>query len=198
MHDRLKALDNPWAIRIEGMYSPRADWRRYDPTHAAFANIERGRGERLKMVRYDETGVIHRWIFRRYGIALLGPPPQTLANPVTPDDLRQAARAILPAWAEGLLADPSYLQIHDYQCYVVLSVCRILYTIHHGEVVPKATSANWATKSLPACWRPLIERAWVGRMVSKGNAPLEDIQSTLDFLRYALEHRHPEFHPARA
>jgi hypothetical protein len=187
MHDRIRALDNPWAIQLEGMYSSRADLRHYDPAHAAFPNLERGVGERLKMVHYDETGVIHRWILRQYGVVLLGPPPQTLIDPVTPDDLRQAVRAILPRWAEGLLADPSFLQMHDYQCYVVLSVCRILYTVRHGEVVPKVTSANWVKKSLPERWGPLIERAWIERMASKGQAPLEDIQSTLDFLRYALE-----------
>ena len=164
-----------------------ADLRRYDPAHAAFPNLERGVGERLKMVHYDETGVIHRWILRQYGVVLLGPPPQTLIDPVSPDDLRQAVRAILPGWAEGLLADPSYLQTHDYQCYVVLSACRILYTVRHGEVVPKVASTNWAQKSLPKRWKPLVDRAWIGRMASKGQAPLEDIQSTLDFLRYALE-----------
>jgi hypothetical protein len=187
MHDRLNGLDNPWATRLEGMYSSRADLRSYDPTHAAFPNLERGVGERLKMVHYDETGVIHRWILRQYGVVLRGPPLKTLIDPVTPDDLRQAVRAILPGWAKGLLADPYYLQMHDYQCYVVLSACRMLYTVRHGEVVPKVASANWAKKSLPERWGPLIERAWIGRMASKGQAPLEDIQCTLDFLRYMLE-----------
>jgi hypothetical protein len=187
MHDHLNALDNPWATRLEGMYSSRGDLRRYDPTHAAFPSLERGVGERLKMVHYDETGVIHRWILRHYGVVLLGPPPQTLIDPVTPDDLRQAVRAIMPRWAEGLLADPSYLQMQDYQCYVVLSACRIIYTLRYGEVVSKVASANWAKKSMPERWVQLIERAWMGRMAPQGQTPMEDIPCTLDFLRYTLE-----------
>lgn len=114
MHDRLKALDNPWAIRIEGMYSSRADWRRYDPTHVAFPNIERGRGERLRMVHYDETGVIHRWILRQYGIVLLGPPPQTLTNPVTPDDLRElCSPSIVLYWQTDEMVTLHFVSVRD-------------------------------------------------------------------------------------
>ncbi len=187
MHDRLQKLDTPWAIQLEGMYISRSALRRYNPANDTFANLERGLGERLKKVRYDETGIIHRWIIREHAIALYGPPTQELVDPVSPEDLRQAARAILRGWGVGFSADTPELQQDGYQSYFVLSICRVLYTIQHGAVVPKVTAADWAKDALPERWRPLIERAWITRSAVQGQTSPEVIEATLDFLRWALQ-----------
>lgn len=187
MHDRLQALDTPWAIQLEGMYISRAALRRYDPANDTFPNLERGPGERLKMVTYNASGVIHRWILRQHGIVLLGPPPASLVDTISPDDLRRAGRAILGGWGDGLPSETEALQQPGYQAYVVLSICRALYTIEKGTVVPKGTSAEWAKGALPEPWRPLIERAWATRSAPQGRASQQAINDTLDFLRYALE-----------
>ena len=70
------------------------------------------------------------------GITLAGPAPQTLIDPVTPDDLRQATLAILHGWAEPLLADPAQIISHGYQAYIVLTLCRMLHTLQYGTVSP--------------------------------------------------------------
>jgi hypothetical protein len=187
MHDRLQALDTPWAIQLEGSYISLSALRRYDPANATHPNLERGLGERLKMIHHDESGVIHRWILREHGIVLLGPPPQALVDPVSPDDLRQAMRAILPGWGRRLLAEPAGMQYPGYQSFIVLSICRILYTLQLGEVVSKAVAARWAQEALAPRWTPLIESAWVTRNAPQGQASPEAIRNTLDFIRYALE-----------
>lgn len=187
MHDRLQQLDTPWAIQLEGMYISRAFVRRYDPAEPDFPNLERGLGERLKLVRYDQTGVIHRWIIREHGIALLGPPPNELIDPVSPDDLRQASRAILRGWGGGVPDITAALPQEGYQAYFVLSICRVLYTIDHGAVVPKGTAASWAEYALPERWRPLIERAWITRRrAEQGQTSPAEIGATLEFLTWAV------------
>jgi hypothetical protein len=130
--------------------------------------------------------VVHRWILRQHGIVLLGPPLQTMIDPVSPGDLRQAARAILPGWGGGLLADPAILQQSGYQSYVVLSMCRILYTVQRGAIVPKLTAARWAQEALPERWKPLIESAWITRSAPQGQASPDAISATLDFIRYTM------------
>jgi hypothetical protein len=187
MHDRLAEMDSWWAIQLEGSYFPQRVLRRYDPSYQTpLPNIERGKGERLKLVRHEAGWVIHRYILRERGIILAGPPPQTLVDPVLPDDLRRAMLSMLPGWASQIFAEPIWVQMGGYQSYIVLSLCRVLYTLQVGDVASKQAAARWAQETLGQPWAPLIERAWIGRHDPGPEAAAEDISGTLDFLHYAL------------
>jgi len=186
MHDRIATLDTPWAIQLEGSYIGQRTLRRYDPAHALHPNIERGAGERLKMAQHDAAWIIHCYIVRERGITLLGPPPQTLIDPVSPADLRRAMLSVLSGWATHILDTPAQLKMRGYQSYVVLSLCRILYTLQHGAVVSKPSAAGWLRQSTSR-WAPLIERAWQGRHNPDLPASAEDVDATLAMIRYALE-----------
>jgi hypothetical protein len=185
MHDRLAQIDSPWAIQLEGSYISRHAIRRYDPVHALHPNIERGEGERLKMAVHDEAWNIHRYVLCERGITLLGPAPHTLIDPVSPDDLRRAMRPMLAGWLPELLKNPDLMSFRGYQCYIVLSICRILYTIHLGAVASKPVAARWAQETLDVQWTPLIESALYGRLHGGELLP-EDVAGTLDLIRYAL------------
>jgi predicted nucleotidyltransferase len=187
MHDRIATLDTPWAIQLEGSYIGQRALRRYDPAHALHPNIERGPGERLKMVQHDAGWIIHCYIVRERGITLLGPPPQTLIDPVSPIDLRRAMLSVLSGWATRMLDTPKQLKTRGYQSYVVLSLCRILYTLQHGAVVSKPGAARWVQQSMHQRWAPLIEQAWEGRHNPDLPAPAEDVDATLAMIRYTLE-----------
>jgi len=188
MHERLATLDTPWAIELEGSYIPQHALRRYDPACAMHPNIERGKGELLKMAHHDEGWVIHRAVLLERGIPLAGPAPQTLIDPISPNQLRQAMQAMLPAWAPKIVADAAQMAGHrGYQSFVVLSLCRVLYTLHYGAVVSKHAAARWAEEALGEQWAPLVERAWEGRSQGDSEAPPEDVSGTLSFARFALE-----------
>jgi predicted nucleotidyltransferase len=188
MHDRLATIDSPFAIQLEGSYISKQGLRRYDPDHALHPNIERGEGERLKMVNHGDWWSIHRFILRERGIIIAGPDPQTLIDPVSPDELRRAMISILNGWAKQILEKPDLMNSRGYQSYVVLSLCRILYTLASGDVVSKAVAADWAERSLDKQWIPLIERALLGRHHSQGKPDLEDVKGTQEFIRFALEY----------
>jgi hypothetical protein len=187
MHDRIAAMDSVWAIQLEGSYISRHALRRYDPAHALHPNIERGKGERLKTVEHDDWWTIHRFILRERGIPLVGPEPQTLIDPVLPDDLRQAVRGILRGWATHILNDPTRLASRGYQSYTVLSLCRILYTLQYGTVVSKRVAARWVQERVGEHWAPLIERAWVGRHNPQLPVESVDVNATLDFIHFTLD-----------
>ncbi len=186
MHDRIATLDSKWALHLEGSYISQQALERYDPAQALHPNIEWGKGERLKMVQHDEAWQTHRYVLREHGITLMGPSPRTLIAPVSPDDLRQAMLCVLRRWAAPILDDPRPTKYRGYQSYIVLSLCRILYTLEYGTVVSKRVAARWARESLGERWVPLIESAWVGRDNPEPAASLEDVNGTLDFIRYAL------------
>ena len=49
-------------------------------------------------------------------------------------------------------------------------------------------AARWAKETLGERWALLIQRAWSGRQNPGLMAQLEDMNVTLDFVRYALEY----------
>lgn len=187
MHDQLATLNSPYAIQLEGSYMPAHALRRYDPAHRQQPNIERGSGERLKWADHDIGWTVHRHVLHERGIVVEGPLPKTLVDPVSADDLRSAMRAVMPLWADYIFARAHEIRQQGYASYLVLSMCRVLYTLAHGTVVSKRTAAVWAQSHLSAPWPPLIASAWVGRHTSDLPAAPEDVAATLAFVRFALE-----------
>lgn len=187
MHDRIAALDSIWAIQLEGSYLSARAVRRFDPAYVLYPNIERGRGERLKLARHAAAWDIHRWVLRERGITVLGPDPRELVDPVPPARLREVMRPALFEWAQRLLDDPGLLRMRGYQTYIVLTMCRVLYTSANGAVASKPAAARWAKQHLDPRWWGLIDRTWEGRHNPDTPAAPDEIQATLDFIRYAQE-----------
>jgi predicted nucleotidyltransferase len=189
MHDRIATSDSCWAIQLEGSYISQRALRCHDSEHADHPNIERGDGECLKMAYHDEAWIIHRYILRERGITLFGPDPETLIDPISPNDLRRAMLPILHGWVTQILNDPNEIISRGYpSSYIVLTLCRILYTLQFGDVVSKPEAARWAKETVSEKWKAFVDRAWVGRHHYQPLTPdTDDMNQTLDFIRYALE-----------
>jgi hypothetical protein len=136
---------------------------------------------------HADDWIIQRHLLRERGVVIIGPDLKTLIEPVSPNDLRQAVADVLPLWANPILDDPSQIDKCGYQSYFVLSLCRMLYTLKYGEIISKPLAANWAKENWNR-WTELIERAWVGRQNPGLEAQPEDIQGTLELIRYTLEY----------
>lgn len=183
MHDRLAQLITPWAIQLEGSYLSRNAVRRHDPQDCIHPNIERGWGERLKLVEHDAAWDIHRHILRERGIVLLGPHSKTLVDPVPPERLRQVMTTLMQGWGARLLSQPERINSRGYQSYVVLSLCRALYTLARGEIATKQQAVDWAREPFDARYPGLLERAWSGRHTPNAQIFPGDLEATLSFLR---------------
>ncbi len=188
MHDRIAMIDSHWATQLEGSYISQGPLRRYDPVNDMHPNIERGSGEHLKMTQHEGVWNVHRHILRERGITIIGPDPKILIDPITPHNLRSAMLSALSSWATHLLNHPEEIRHRGYQSYIVLTLCRILYTLQVGEVTSKLKSASWAKESIGEKWKTLIEHAWEGRHHSQMQADKEEIRQTLDFINYTLEY----------
>ena len=186
MHARIAAGDSWWATQLEVSYIPKHALSRYDPASTLHPHIDRGKGESLHMMRHDNDWVVQRYTLRERGITLAGPAPQTLIDPVLPNDLRRAMLAIM-WWPKEILDDPAQIKKCGYQSYIVLTMCRMLYTLQLGVVASKPVAARWALETLDHRWRSLIERAVDGRQHPQAEALSEDLSGTMDFIRYTLE-----------
>jgi len=188
MHAWLANIDSPWATQLEVSYIPQKALRRFDPADKLHPHMDRGNGESLHMLAHESDWVIQRHILRERGITLEGPSPKTLIDPVSQNDLRQAVVTVLPLWVKPILEDPLQMKSRGYQSFVVLSLCRMLYTLQYGTIISKPVAAQWGRDTLSKHWTPLIERAWLGRQNPGLEAQTEDVIGTLDLIRYTLEY----------
>jgi 8-oxo-dGTP pyrophosphatase MutT (NUDIX family) len=181
MHAGLLNRHPDWANKLEGTYIPLLRLRRYNPAAACFPSARSGGSFGIDKQGID--GIIQRAILREQGVPIDGPIPRSLVDPVLPDDLRRASIGILHEWWLPQLQDPHRLLVREYQAYAVLTMCRILYTIAFGEIVPKPRAARWAQEALEKRWAELIGRAsnW------RPDDGVMDLPETLEFIRYTLK-----------
>jgi hypothetical protein len=138
------------------------------------------RNEELVIARSDSHQVVQRYILREHGISLAGPDIKTLIDPISVGQVQQAVLDTLRIWRSLTLSDPKgYLDIPGFRTYAVLTMCRILYTLHHGSVVSKRVAATWTRGVLGEPTASVIERAlawdrartqliWMKRLISYG------------------------------
>jgi len=195
MHEKVQELDSPWTTQVEIVYVPRDAIRRFDPENNQHPHLDRGRGEKLHIVQHNSDWVVQRYLLRERGITLAGPDPKTLIDPVSADDLRKAMYPLLFDWYGHFPEKPNPFGSRGYQSYVVLSLCRILYTIQTGDVVSKMAAARWARETLDPRWVPLIESAIHGRQHPNQEPLPEDVAETLDMIRYAMQRAKPTPYP---
>ena len=180
MHARLTASGLPLVAKLEGSYIPRPALRRYDPAQAQHPAL-RVDGS-FAVDGHGSDWVIQRHIIREQGIVVAGPAPQTLIDPVQPDDLRRAVLGILQEWWSPPFPAPERFRRSEYQSYAVLTMCRALYTLQYGTVVPKPVAALWAQETLGEPLAALI--AWA--LAWRPDAPTYHLHETLDFIRNTL------------
>jgi hypothetical protein len=181
MHARIAASGLPWATRLEGSYIPLTALRRYDPANARHPSI--GTDWAFGVGNHDSSWVIQRHLVREGGVVVAGPPPRTLIDPVSPDELRAAVLDTLRGYWARQLRSPEQLGARHYQAFAILTMCRALYTLERGEVVSKPVAAAWAREALGPRWAPLIERALAWR---PDHRP-DDAAETLRFIRHTIE-----------
>ena len=168
LHGRLFERPGPWARHLEGSYAPLGTLRRVDPSGAPFFYLDNGARE-LVWDGHCNTAVV-RWTLRERGVVLAGPEPRELLDPVPAGALRAEARTNLHEYAnwaresrDRYLAGDRLAFSRWQQPYLVLSFCRMLYTLAAAEVASKPLAARWALEELDPRWAPLIRRALADR-----------------------------------
>lgn len=180
MHARIGVFGLKWASKLEGVYIPRNAMWQYDPAGPICPMIHEGKFE---VAQPGIDWVINRHVLYSSGVIISGPPLQQMIRPVEPSEIREAVLSLLHNNWASFLQNADYFLGIAYQPFVVLTMCRALYTLEHGIVASKKVSAAWAIAALDEKWTELIKQAvtW-----NYGKAP-GDISQTQEFIRYALK-----------
>ena len=185
-HARFDQSGSPLAGRVEAVYVERAALRTFSPGERAYPQVERERGFFVEPL---EMGWIFQcWTLREHGVVLAGPAPKDLIPPLDPDEMRRAAAPIALMWQREAREDPAWLEWlreRQSQMFVVLTLCRLLYTLDRAEVASKPAAARWAQHSLGARWSTLIAGALAGRHAPGYIEPWEE-QQTLALIDYTV------------
>ena len=188
LHERIYDQPSPWARHLEGSYFPQELLRWEDPARTRLWYLD-NTSRVLEQSDHDNSLVV-RWQLREHGISLAGPDPKTLLDPIPPADLRREVRGVMRDWGAEILAGRYLITNRWAQPFAVISYCRMLQTLQTATIESKPAGVRWGLQHLDPRWADLIQRAWVDRPdpSTKYRTPADpaDVQSTLEFIRYAL------------
>jgi hypothetical protein len=189
LHARLFNWPSPWARHLEGSYFPQAIIRRADPAQTPLWYLDNTHSQLIRST-HDNTLVV-RWVTREYGMALAGPAPRELIDPISAADLQHEVRATMQTWGAEIFSNHYSIYNRWAQPFAVLSYCRMMHALHTGRIHSKLAGARWAQAHLDARWHGLIQRAWAERphpsLKITQPADPTDLALTLDFIRHTLE-----------
>lgn len=179
MHQRIEVKHPIWAARVEASYTPQAMLANVLPPNEPRPYY--GEATFYPAAQYGNEWIINNYWLCTASIALTGASFTTLLPNVDMADVQQASlRDLFREW-EPKLREPEWLDNPHYQTYLVVNLCRILYTVMQGKLGSKKVSAAWVKSAYPQ-WQPLIAaaEAW-GYGVE-----LHNEAETLDFLRFVI------------
>jgi hypothetical protein len=185
LHQRFDHSASAWAARVDAVYIPQDVLRESSPTADRYPILE---WPGFLVLEPLESGwPIQRYTLRESGVVVSGPDPRSLLDPVDPDDLRHASAVIVERWRDQAHSDPewpAWLREPDNHRFVVLTLCRLLYTLETGSVASKPAAAHWAVRTLAARWGELIERTTTE---PRTDVPEDAAPGTLALLEYTYE-----------
>lgn len=187
MHERFDASGSSWAGKIEAVYIPPEALHPNPVSLAHYPQVEKGRP--LFMAPLESGWIFHCYTLREHGVTVAGPDVRPLIDPVDPNDIRRAAAPIAEQWLEQARHDPSWLAWlygREHQAFVVLTLCRLLYTLDLGSVTSKPAAARWAAQALGPRWAKLIERS-LAEQHGSGETPESDVADTIALVQYTVE-----------
>lgn len=152
MHLDFISRNTMWKDRLEVAYLSVDAMTTYRWRASNIAIISPGEPFHVKEAGKD--WLLNWYLVREKGIALAGPPPSTIIEPITKEELSEVLKSQVKEWREWV----AHGNTRPWQAYAILTMCRALYTYRNGEHVSKKQAALWAQRELPE-WASLINDA---------------------------------------
>ncbi len=151
IHTKMHAIDCYPAKHLEGSYislQDLNDWGNVGKTELFYFD----NGSTTPELSTHDNQWHVRWVLRERGIRLTGPGPETLL-PVIPsqalkDEMKTSMLKVLQYFRGEMNAPLSFGNSRFGQPFYILTICRMLQTLHTGSVQSKKAGAEWAKTSL--------------------------------------------------
>ena len=157
MHLDVERNNDKWAKRIECSYVLLEMLPSILPPKTPRPYI--GEGIFYPEAPYGNEWIINQYLLYNHGISLLGPDFKILVKPIDIEDVRAACiQDLFEEW-DPKIYNPEWLNNSHYQSYIVLNLCRILYTVMRHATTTIKVSASWVKCELAPRWSSLIQTA---------------------------------------
>jgi predicted nucleotidyltransferase len=156
MHLDFISRNKEWEHRLEIAYLSADALKTYRWRASNIAIMSPGEPFHVKEAGKD--WLLNWYIVREKGVALTGPPPRTIIEPIAKEEFIQVLTNHVREWRDWVEHDNT----RPWQAYAILTMCRALYTVRNGEHVSKRQAALWAQEELPQ-WSHLIRYALLWR-----------------------------------
>jgi predicted nucleotidyltransferase len=179
LHKQIAAQYPRWEERVECSYTPIGLFENIIPPKEPRPYY--GGGIFYAQAPYGNEWIINNYLLYKHSIPLIGADFKTLIKPVAILEVQKASvRDLFQEW-EPKIADRQWLANSHYQSYLVLNLCRILYTVLTGVAGTKKVSAEWVKTNFPQ-WRDLITQAQVWQYDKE--MQLQD--QAIDFIKFTI------------
>jgi hypothetical protein len=187
IHADFRASSSFWAEKIEAAYVQKDALNLPTSPSSSYPQLEKGQAFAREPLEIGWP--FQRYVLRNQGIVIAGPDPVMLMAPVPARELSEAALAIARMWQRDAQSDPSWLdwvRQRAEQRFVIVTLCRSLYTLACGTLAPKSAAAQWAQETLARRWASLVADALVAQ---EGTSVLTEtgLAETLAFIDYTAE-----------
>jgi hypothetical protein len=158
-HIQVEGIFSKWASRLECSYTP-------IEMLASILPPKKPRpwywgGDRILYAEapYGNEWITNNYLLYQHAIPLVGPEFKELTGPIAIEEVQKACvRDLFTEW-EPKKADPGWPQDSHHASYLVLNLCRILYTVMCQKTGSKKTAALWAICKYGEPWSGLIQTA---------------------------------------
>ncbi len=145
-----------WDDRLELAYISRAALRNFRTQSSCIGIISPG--EPFHRVQAGRDWLISWYALREQGLALHGPPIETLLEPIAPEEYIQAVAEHINTYRQIVKTAES----KAYLSYIVITMVRGMYTVRQGQPTSKLKAADWGKAAYPQ-WAALINHALLWR-----------------------------------
>lgn len=181
LHLRVESKNKKWAKRVECSYVPIRMLKNVLPPKTPRPYV--GEGIFYPKAKYGNEWLINQYLLYKYALPIFGPNFKKLIKSVNIKDVQKACiRDLFKEW-QPKIKNKKYLNNSHCQSYVVLNLCRILYTVIRGEVASKKISASWVKNQFTPEWSKLIKTAENWQYGQKMNMRKE----TEDFIKFVID-----------
>lgn len=156
LHSEAERIYPEWAKRVEVSYTPLKMFSSITPPKQPRPYY--GEATFYSRAPYGNEWVINNYLLCEYGKALIGPEFKSLVKKIDIEEVQKACvKDLFQEW-EPKVRDKKWLNNSHYQSYMVLNLCRILYTVKCADARSKKLAATWVKAQYPK-WADLINTA---------------------------------------